>query len=298
MLVMTKRQLTEEREMRTMARGTARPLLAVRLLTVALGFGALATPTIAAQAKKAQVLPRQPAGMAVLGASFVVLSDNGTRLATSHATTPVKAAALQSRERQAPSLSPARPLLSSAAIPAPVFPGKATNSTTSHSATARIASRHKPKPKHHVKHKRKGHKAPARRPARSYTYAFNFPAGDTEQPSMAGGDYVMTTNAEPANAITSNLFGNNYPLVTVIDRPGKTIFRMSNPPGEQDNAQFVHNFYDFAAPNGDPNCGVYAHATYKTSTPMRSAAQLTSQPAYSVTGTVVNGMSNSLCGSG
>jgi hypothetical protein len=171
--------------------------------------------------------------------------------------------------------------------------------TANTSASATYTPKPKPKLKHH-KPKPKPRPHPRRHhAAHTYVYQLGFPEGATEASSCSAAPYTMTTNVGAVNSLALSVIvmNNGYPLATILFQPGKTLFNVTDAPGESGNAQFVRNICDFAAPNGDSaNCAVRGTATYHTSTPVRNLAKLTSRPAYSIIGVVDNVVGNFPCG--
>jgi hypothetical protein len=164
--------------------------------------------------------------------------------------------------------------------------------TTIRDPTAKLARKHKPRHKHYVvRHHPRRHRS-----AHTYVYTFTLSEVGTDVGNCTTTPYTYETNVagETGNAIA---LLNGYPRVTILFQPRETMFRVTNQPGDPNNAQFVHTVCDFPAPNGDQNCVVYASATYRTTSPARSLSQLMSRPAYSITGVVGNNMGPYLCGS-
>jgi hypothetical protein len=164
--------------------------------------------------------------------------------------------------------------------------------TTVRDPMAQIARKHKPHHKRRVvRHHPGGH-----HPAHTYVYTFAFPQSNADSGNCSSAPYTFQTNIGPANGSAGAIL-HSYPLVTILDQPGQTIFRITNQPGDPNNVPFVQNICDFAAPNGDQNCGVLAEATYHALSPVKSIYQLLRRPAYSITGVVGNAAGPYLCGS-
>ena len=241
---------------------------------------------------------------ALLGVSLVAISDNGGQMASSRASEGVQvtqpshqpgAGTIARSARNSSSTGGLTTKMSSLQTRM-VFPQALTQFPRSF--TAKIASNHKPKPrpKHHTPKPRPKHHTPVRH-ARTYVYQLGFPEGTTEASSCSTAPYTVTTNVGAVNARGQSLVGNGFPLTTIRFQPGRTLFKVTDAPGESGNAQFVQNICNFAAPNGDSaNCAVRGTATYHTSTPVRNLAQLTSRSAYSITGVVDNVIGNFPCG--
>ena len=164
--------------------------------------------------------------------------------------------------------------------------------TTVRDPIAQLAHKHKPQHKRRVvrHHPRRHHSA------HTYVYAFVLSQGDVNVGNCSSLPYTFQTNIGPANGSAGAIL-HSYLLVTILDQPGETLLRITNEPGDPNNVPFVHSVCDFVAPNGDVNCGVEAEATYHTSSPVKSLAQLLRQPAYSITGVVSNDAGPYLCGS-
>jgi hypothetical protein len=155
----------------------------------------------------------------------------------------------------------------------------------------------KPKLKHHQPKPKPRHHPRRHHAAHTYVYQLAFPQYAAGAASCSTAPYTMIADVGAVNANAQPLLGNGFPTTTIRFQPGQTLFKVTDAPSESLNAQLVHSICDFAAiDNGGTTCAVSGVATYRTYTPVRSLAQLTSRPAYSITGVVDNVVGNFPCG--
>jgi hypothetical protein len=162
----------------------------------------------------------------------------------------------------------------------------------SHVRTANTSANvtYTPKPKHHKpKPKPKPH-----HPKHVYTYKLMTLSYATDTANCSTTPYTINTAVGGASYNVGPFMKNSMgDPATIRFQPGKTLWYLYTDPAGTGNARFIQSFCDIAAMDnnqiGTPlACTASTYVTYQRSTPAKSLAQLTSQPAYRVN-VVVNG---------